>query len=490
MSDKSPSSLEEWLIYLKDKKFPVGSDNLTKLQNQLKSPQGAIDGLQHSILAEPFIGFMSISVANQIAKNNNNQIKTPTHAVSMVGIDGLEKITKQLYPCQFSNNNRAHCEFLRQVQISYEAASIAKFWSIEKRHANNEVIFWITFFRDAVKWLLWFYCYETMHKLTQNLKQGMKPKEAEEAIFGCRIDQLTVKLFQYWEIPSIIIDSFKTENTPTGRELKALADLTRDPENVPVDPDDRRLNFLANHSLLFAVCASKTAHIANQLGWDSKGLENYYKVISAALHCKQAKSIRAAHAACVESAKLFPSPYKVPLAKFLLSPDLYQKAKKPVKSQKETPLSALQKLAKSDQTTDKECLIMSIKVIKKLIAPASQILILNFDNEQNKLKVSLQYGFDLARLKQTKWDHTNKVFEKLLKKPSAVLFDEKKLNQIIRYLPNTLTPELTENQNLILTSFKSGPSNWKVIWIGSNTSFSENDFINTKRISSILSKRF
>ena len=163
MSDKSPASLEEWLIYLKDKKFPVGSNNLTKLQNQLKSPKGAIDSLQSSILAEPFIGFMAISVANQIAKSNNSQIKTPTHAVSMVGIDGLNKIISQLYPCQFSINNRAHCEFLKQVQISYEAACIAKFWSIEKRHANNEEIFWVTFFRDAAKWLLWFYCYETMH---------------------------------------------------------------------------------------------------------------------------------------------------------------------------------------------------------------------------------------------------------------------------------------------------------------------------------------
>ncbi|OUR67421.1 hypothetical protein A9Q77_10280, partial [Marinomonas sp. 42_23_T18] len=70
MSDKSPSSLEEWLIYLKDKKFPVGSNNLAKLQHQLKSPKGAIDGLQNSILAEPYIGFMAISVANQVSKNN------------------------------------------------------------------------------------------------------------------------------------------------------------------------------------------------------------------------------------------------------------------------------------------------------------------------------------------------------------------------------------------------------------------------------------
>lgn len=485
MSDKSPSSLEEWLIYLKDKKFPVGSDNLTKLQNQLKSPQGAIDGLQNSILAEPFIGFMAISVANQIAKNNNSQIKTPTHAVSMVGIDGLAKIANQLYPCQFSSNNRAHCEFLKQVQISYEAASIAKFWSIEKRHANNEEIFWVTFFRDAVKWLLWFYCYEPMQALTQKIKQGAKPKEAEEELFGCRIEQLTVKLFQYWEIPSIIIDSFKTENTPTAKELKALADLTKDPDNVPVDPDDRRLNFLANHSLLFAVCASKLAHIANQSGWDSKSLENYYKVISAALHCKQAKTIKAAHSACVESAKLFPSQFKVPLAKHLLSPNLYQKTKlKP----KNNPLITLQKLSSTTKATDKECLIQSMKAIKALM-PASQILILDFDSSHNKLKVSLQLGFDVSLLKQIKWDPSSRIFKQLLLKPSAVLFDKKKLSQAIKHLPTQLEPSLIQNQELVLTSFKNKQTNWKVIWIASNKTLAENDFKNAKRITSILSKR-
>jgi len=490
MSDKSPSSLEEWLIYLKDKKFPVGSNNLAKLQHQLKSPKGAIDGLQNSILAEPYIGFMAISVANQVSKNNNSQIKTPSHAVSMVGIDGLTKITNQLYPCQFSRNNRAHCEFLRQVQISYEAACIAKFWSIEKRHTNNEEIFWITFFRDAVKWLLWFYDYESMHALTQKIKNGEKNKEAEEVLFGCRIDQLTVKLFQYWEIPSIIIDSFKTENTPTAKELKALADLTKDPDNIPIDPDDRRLNFLANHSLLFAVCASKVAHIANQSGWDSRNLENYYKIISAALHCKQAKTIKAAHTACVESARLFPSDFKVPLAKHLLSPKLYLKADTLSKAKKTSPLNALQKAITSSKTTDKECLTYSIKTIQHVLSSAEQALILNYDSSLEEFKINLQYGFNTRLLKQTKWDPKSKILKQLLQKPSAILLDKNKIKQVIKHLPEQLTADLTNNQTLILITFKTDQTNWKVIWIASNQIFNETDFNNAKRITTLLSKRF
>ena len=488
MSDKSPESLEDWLIHLKDKKFPVGSHNLGKLQNQLKSPKGAIDGLQKSILSEPFIGFMAISVANQIAKSNNSQIKTPTHAVSMVGIDGLTKITNQLYPCTFSTNNRAHCEFLKQVQISYEAACIAKFWSIEKRHANNEEIFWVTFFRDAVKWLLWFYCYETMHELNQKIKSGVKSKDAEEAIFGCKIDQLTVKLFQYWEIPNIIIDSFKTENTPTGKELKALADLTKDPDNIPLDPDDRRLNFLANHSLLFAVCASKVAHMANQAGWDSRNLENYYKVISAALHCKQAKTIKAAHCACVESAKLFPSDFKVPLAKHLLSPKLYVKAK--TNKAKQNPLTTFHKALHSKKASEKECFIYSIKTIQALLKPAKQTLILDFNQTNSRMKISLQFGFDIAMLKQTKWDPSSKIFKQILQKPSAILLDKNKINQVSQFFPKQLNPDLNNSQNLILITFKVNSANWKVFWIASEQTFTDIDFVNAKRISSTLNKHF
>ncbi|EAQ63982.1 hypothetical protein MED121_20471 [Marinomonas sp. MED121] len=490
MSNKSPTSPEEWLTHLKDKKFPVGSKNLTKLQKQLTSPKGAIDGLQTSILAEPFIGFMAISVANQIAKNNNSQIKTPAHAVSMVGIDGLTKIIGQLYPCTFSSNNRAHCEFLKQVQISYEAACIAKFWSIEKRHSNSEEIFWITFFRDAVKWLLWFYHYESMHELQQKLKQGMSSKKAENDIFGCKIDQLTVKLFQHWGIPSIIIDSFKTDNTPTGSELKALADLTKDPDHIPLDPDDRRLNFLVNHSLLFAVCASKLSQIANKSGWGSQNLENYYKIISAALHCKQAKTIRAAHAACVESARLFPSDFKVPLAKHLLSPDLYIKKKTSIKPITTSPLSKLQKVTHSDKTSDKECLIYAIKTIQALIKPSNQSLILDFDASLKKLKVSLQFGFNVQTLKKVKWDPDSKILSQLLQKPSAIHLDKRKIEQISKHLPEQVHTELKHNNGLILVSFKTSKTSWKLIWIASNKTFSELDFNNSKRISSLLSKRF
>lgn len=503
MSNKSPSSLEEWLIFLQNKKFPVAADHLKKLSRHLTAPDEAIDKMQKHIASEPFVGFMTISVANKMITSNRGDIKTPIHAASMIGMNGLLKITQKLYPCHFSIDNKAHQEFLRQQQISYEAAMIAKHWSMKRPSSHNEDVFWSTFYRDAVRWLLWFYAYNQMTEMTESIKQGKTLKEAEEEIFGCRIDQLSAKLFQHWNMPSSVVNTYMSEHVPNVKELKALASLTESVDDIPHYLEDKRLVFLANNDLLFSTCATKVAQIANQNSWRNKTLDVYYCAIATALHSKPSTIIQTTHYATVKAAELYGNHTKVPLACDLLAPYLYgmgtkiiplgskasPKIKKPQTNKTTLLLNQLKKQLANPNIGSKEILIEALKSMRSLLPAGKQALILNHLQQQSLLKTSLQYGFDKDALKQSQWNANASIMKKLMSKRSVMLLDRANMAKISKQLPKQVLIQAKQTKQLILASCPHKNGDWTILWVSTPTAFSETEVKSFKHILQLISKR-
>ena len=81
MIDKSPSGLNEWLHFLKNKKFPVRAVNLARLKTQIKRTEDTLDGMQANIASDPLLAFAILNEANHIIPNKNNEIKTPFHVL-------------------------------------------------------------------------------------------------------------------------------------------------------------------------------------------------------------------------------------------------------------------------------------------------------------------------------------------------------------------------------------------------------------------------
>ncbi|TBR44711.1 HDOD domain-containing protein [Marinomonas agarivorans] len=505
MSNKSPSSLEEWLIFLQHKKFPVAADHLKKISRHLTAPDEAIDKMQKHIAGEPFVGFMTISVANKMVTSNRGDIKTPIHAASMIGMNGLLKITQKLYPCTFARDNKAHQEFLRQQQISYEAATIAKYWSMRRPSSHSEDVFWTTFYRDAVRWLLWFYAYNQMTEMTESIKQGKTQKEAEEDIFGCRIDQLSAKMFQHWNMPSSIINTYMSEHVPNVKELKELAALTDNVDEIPHYLEDKRLVFLANNDLLFSACATKVAQLANQNSWRNKTLDVYYRAISTALHTKHSIIVQTTHVATVEAAKLYSNHTKVPLACDLLAPYLYGmgtkiiplgskkkvQAKKAISSQDKTTLllNQLSKQLSTSNISNKDVLIAALKSMRSLLPAGKQALILSHSHAQSQLKTSLQYGFDKDALKQSKWNANASIMKKLMSKRSVMLLDRANLVKISKQLPKPVLMQAKQTKQLILASCPHKNGDWTILWISTPKAFSSEEVTSFKRILQLVSKK-
>ncbi|WCN11431.1 HDOD domain-containing protein [Marinomonas mediterranea] len=488
--NKSPFNLEEWLIFLKDKKFPVEASNLARLKNQIKSPYETLDRMRSNIASEPLLAFAILNEANKVVPNKRSDIKTPNHAASMIGMSGIERVLDQLEPYEYSRKNPEQNSFLKEIQVSYEAAAIAKRWAIEKNISHIDDVFWVTFFRNAVRWLLWFHANEQMTEITHQLKKGISATQAELEHLGCRIDELTVKMMQYWQAPEIVINSFLTKHIPSAKELQSLANLTKHADQIPGFSEDKRLTILANGHLILSYCASKVAQEADVLGWGSKQLVFFYRVIAAVLHDKLGKVIQATHYGAVEAAAEFISDAKPPLARQLLSPLLYTKTSqiRATKKSDITPEQQLRKALEAPGLSNKQKAALVMKVIRVNIRSAQHTIIFKYSESKGALSPILQYGYDIEVIKAIKWNNPSTTFDRLKQKRTAVLLSDKKLQQVLKTLPDTSDQIVDDNGNLILASTPVSEGEHHIYWLETRKAFSENDYKIVKQLLTIVSQ--
>jgi len=487
MKDKSPSGLNEWLHFLKNKKFPVKSVNLTRLKTQIKRTEDTLDGMQTNIASDPLLAFAILNEANRTVPNQNGEIKTPFHAAAMVGMNGIGKLFHRFIPYNTNTTQPPPhlAAFLSEIQTSYEAAAIARHWAIEKLTSHEDDIFWITLFRDAARWLLWFYAYPSMLAISQKIKQGEKASQAELNVLGCRIDELTVHLCTYWGTPNKVIESFLTKYIPNAKELQALAHLAHHPDELPGFTDDKRLTILINNPLILSYCANKVAHEANLMRWDSKNLPFFYRVVATVMHRRLGEIIQTAHLASAEAATLYNNGGKISLAQQLLDPYLFT-GKKTFTPPPLSPIAALKKtLSQKGDIDTKQKANLALKTIKQTISNAQHCII--FKHANNKTSPMYQFGYNIETIKTILWSSPSNVFQKLSSKRSATLLSGQKLNNLLKNLPHTSDQLIETNSHLILASTPTSKNEMTLFWLETRTQFDEKDYNNLKQIVSLIS---
>ena len=485
MNNKSPFGLNEWLLYLQDRKFPVGSDSIAKLKKQIKTPDETLDRMQKNIASEPLLAFAILNQANTMVEYKRNDIKSPIHAASMIGMTGIGKVFDVLEPVTIQSKNDAHAAFLREVQISYEAAAIAKRWAIEKKISHIDDVYWITFFRDVTRWLLWFHAHDEMEQVTQKIRRGSSSSQAEAAVLGCRIDELAVALFKYWKVPTVIIESFLTDQIPTAEELQSIARLTHTPDQLPGFAEDKRITILMNGPLILAYCATRVAQEANIVGWGSKNLPFFYRVVAAILHIRLGYAVQLTHFATTEAAREVKHLGKPSLAAHLLSPILFTRSSAQagtVKRVAANPLNQLQSKLK-DISDSKQRATLAMKAMLTLFkGSSSAVLILHHNKADEKLRPILQFGFDTDILRRVRWNSPSSVISKLNTKRVAVHFDNTKLNAMSKDMPEGTDKLFEGTQDLFLASSPIDEANTYIYWLFGQTQLNREQFDTFKKI--------
>ncbi|TYL47631.1 HDOD domain-containing protein [Marinomonas sp. IMCC 4694] len=487
MKDKTPSGLNEWLHFLKSKKIPVRGSTLLRLKNEIEAEENTPNEISACIMSDPLLAFSILNEANRVISNKDNDIKSPIHAAAIIGTNGIKRLFPSLAPYRLSaTENTPHIvSFLNEIQTSYDAATIAKHWAAEKHTNITEDIFWITLFRDVVRWLLWFYARPAMLTIRLKLKQGNKSNQAEMSALGCRIDELATHLYRQWYTPKKITDALLTNNIPNASELQTLARLAHNPNTLPEFTKNQRLTILINNPMVFSYCANQVAHEAKLMKWDSKNLPFLYRVVATVMHRRTADVSHITHLASIEAARQFSKWGEYSLAQQLIDPELYINTD--TSAAPLSPIAALKKaLGKHAIFDTKQKANMALKTLLKAIPHAKACIV--FKHINNKLSPILQYGYPTEAIKYVKWDAPSAVFSTLSKKRSAAHFSGHAFIKMQQELPPNAIQLLSKNSQLILASTLVTDREMVILWLETQGQFSEQDYTNFKITASLISQ--
>ena len=483
MKDKSPFGLNEWLIFLKNQKFPVRAKSLRNLRRLYMEEDYNVDSIQQIIAQEPFLALAIINEANRMVSNSDNDIKTPSHAASMVGANRTASLLSALIAIDKTPSRDA---LLKEFQTSYEAAAIAKHWIGAKFNNQQEDFFWITFFKDAARWLMRFYALERMQALDEQLINGLTLAQAENKILGCRLDELSAHLYRHWNTPKSIIQCFLAQNTPNHKEQQALAHLANHADELPDHTDDRRLIQLTNSPFTLSFCASRIAAEATLVDWDSRNLPFYYRVLASCMHWQLGKAIHSTHLASTEAAKLYDLGAKTPLAQRLLNPHLYTAKNAKTPKRKRNPLEAFKASLNKTPADSKLQAKLAIQTIKQLIPNAERALVLISKNQ--KIQPVLQFGHDIKGLKEIRWNSPSSVMKRLQSQRSASHLSGEKLQKIRAGLPENAHQILDLSSHAILASAPTKRGDTLLFWLDTQHQLNTKDYQHLKQIITLISE--
>lgn len=481
---KLPFGLNEWLDFLKSKKFPVKDTNLARLKSHYAKENTSLANMHDELSSDPLLAFAIINQANKFKKSDNSEIGNPAHAAAMLGPNSMQKMLSRFSPVDIHSSKPNLKAFLREVEISFGAATLAKNWTMKKLPGHEESIFWVTLFKDAVRWLLWFYAYPLMRAVNIRVTKGEKTGQAELTVLGCRIDELTIKLFTHWKTSSRLIEPFLTKNLPSIKDTQTLAKLAPITHELPDFTDDKKLIILINNPLIYSTFASKVIRETHKKGWGSKQLLFFYRVMATITHKHVSEVIASTHISCIETAKRYDFGGHFLLAKQLLEPNLYKAtaAKKPAPL---TPVAKLKKALGKNNHYDAKCKAsLALKTIKQAIPQAEYCII--FKHTKDRVAPLLQSGYDIAEIKRIMWNNPpSSIFKKLLSKQSAVHLFGEKLTNMAQKLPEKSDALLGNNSHLILSSIQISATDTAIFWLETHDKFNDGDFKTLKRIVSL-----
>ncbi|MFT6029713.1 MAG: HD-like signal output (HDOD) protein [Oleiphilaceae bacterium] len=341
MTDSNmPTSAQEWAIYLNKKSLPspfrVGEFVLRKLEKESLS----YAKLASIINKDPILSFEILTRVNRESEastlGSNEGSKTLTHAISMLGIEGLKESIKNLPKKAISPKNITSFYYLRTLCTSLYAGNLARAISLRKKKGNPEDIYWSGLFLGAPIWYLWRFATPEMRLVRYAIRSNFKlPKIAEEEVLGDNLENITRAVSKELMLPKMAQECYQAENQPSLSDWVKIAHCADETKTIK-KIDDRELKIKMQKPHFIVILANLLAHYSSYC-WYSRATLRIQRILAYYLDCSIDEAITFSHEIAADMSRLHPLPgLMLPAAKLLIPP------RKRTKAQKQKKLEAFQ----------------------------------------------------------------------------------------------------------------------------------------------------
>lgn len=331
MNDSTmPKSAQEWAEYLNTKQLPspfrVGEFVLRKLEKEALS----YHQLANIINRDPILSFKILTQANREAEQSSlgsqEGSKTLSHAISMLGIEGLKESIQNLPKKAISPKNITSFYYLRTLCTSLYAGHLARAISLRKKKGNAEDIYWSGLFLGAPIWHLWRFATPEMRLIRYAIRSNFKlPKIAEEEVLGDTLVNITKTMSQELKLPKMAQECYDIDNQPSLKDWIKIA-LCIDGDKAVKTIDDRELKIKMQSPHFIVMLANMLAHYSSYC-WYSRATLRTQRILAYYLNCSLEDAITFSHEIAADMSRGHPLPgLMLPAAKLFIPPRKRTKA--------------------------------------------------------------------------------------------------------------------------------------------------------------------
>lgn len=216
-------ALAAWVEKLDNSCLPTLQANTERLKQLATDENADVGELAALIESDPALTLRLMRYINSLShKHLRSEVTTVRHALMMLGLSHVQQIPQNIIPIE-ALDEAARTRLLRHFNRSLHAAYQARDWGRMQHDMLSDELYMAALLHNLGEMLLDYNAPQEMDRVREMIQtEKMNPDEAEYIVFGFSIDSLTRELAKHWSLPSIIIDSLKSENAQHNRVLTVM----------------------------------------------------------------------------------------------------------------------------------------------------------------------------------------------------------------------------------------------------------------------------
>jgi HD-like signal output (HDOD) protein len=253
VSENPTQDLDYWVNRLSSQEMPIFAHTAQHITGVVARNDSSVAELSRGILQDASMTARLLRLANSIYYNPHAcHINTITRAVMVLGFDAVRSMCVSFTLIETMLRGAQRERAYQQMARSFHAAVQAKKLATVARDDSPEEIFIAALLFRLGHIAFWCFAGELVERLeTAMLKPGYTEGMAEQEVLGFRLQQLTQRLSEEWQLSKLLVNALESKSGGDSR---------------------------INHIIL----GHKVAQVA-ELGWDTPEAERVIHKVSGAL---------------------------------------------------------------------------------------------------------------------------------------------------------------------------------------------------------------
>ena len=262
MEAKTPKGVKAWLELAKKTHLPILKASAKLLTRQIKDGASLAD-MTHTVERDPALCLHLFVAANRKNQNQDTEILTLNHVITLLGMQGVVNVVKQAPQMNLHDSDAFQKAYLQAQANSLFAGRLAEYWSDQMKIGSPERMKWATILAGAPQWLMWRIGYGPMRQCQWLVHHEYQPADqTEQGILGGVLEDIYRLLGRQLGLPNLAQKVLERAERPSLHQWGKMLS----PRYLDYLDDDKELKFQKSHPVTLM---SLMMYLSEQclLGW-------------------------------------------------------------------------------------------------------------------------------------------------------------------------------------------------------------------------------